>query len=127
MGKWLDEVIKAASESETLFKGKSFKDDATTEISILENLLQEKGYAKMFSKILEQEIYIAKNELEAKKLENRLRSKSNPDLAVIYTMQEVGELIKERKVSVEGLKLIHEAKEVFGSSSNTLFHGKGPL
>lgn len=127
MGKWLNEVIKAASEKEALFEENSLNDNAAIEENVLENLMQEKGYAKLYSTVLEKEIYLTKDDLEAKKLEKRLRSKNKPDFTVIYTMQEVGELIEEIKVSREGLKQIHEAKEVFGSSINKLFHGTRPL
>ena len=75
----------------------------------IDAMLENKGYAYLFSKLLGEKLIIADTEMTAKQLSE------DSDL-VIYTMDELSVLCKDKSFTLEGLKRIHEAKKLFGGN-----------
>ena len=72
----------------------------------IDAMLEDKGYACLFSELLGEKLIIADNEMTAKQL-------SEVSDLVIYTMDELNVLCKDKSFTLEGLKRIHEAKKLF--------------
>ena len=73
----------------------------------IDAMLENKGYAYLFSEVLGEKLIFADNEITAKQL-------SEESDLVIYTMDELSVLCKDKSLTLEGLKRIHEAKKLFG-------------
>jgi len=90
----------------------------------LDKIIDDKGYIKIDSEVVGEVICLAKDQRTLKMLEQRMKTERWPETYVIYTLQEVGELIKDHKISPEGLNRIHAAKKVFGSSGSKIIDTK---
>ncbi len=110
--------IKGNLTDENINLVKQFKDEIiviiTTEQEDLKDdadrfdrLLETKGYARIYSEVLGEKIIFADTEMAAQQLSD------NNDL-VIYSMDELTVLCKDKSLTVEGLKRIHEAKKLLG-------------
>ena len=75
----------------------------------IDAMLENKGYAYLFSEVLGEKLIFADTEITAKQLSE------DSDL-VIYTMDELKVLCKDKSFTLEGLKRIHEAKKLFGGN-----------
>ncbi len=75
--------------------------------SKVDRLIETKGFAYIFSEVLGEKLIFADTDITAQQLSD------SSDL-VIYTMDELDVLCKDKSFTVKGLKRIHEAKKLFG-------------